>query len=589
MIDLSALGLPPVQTSHHGGKHDKTGASHEHGKDAKSFGDLVKEAGKKGGGKHAAGDDIVADIDALAIDDLTVDDNEASDAAATLKVRAGNVIAGSNLDDENAPHRALSSKIAAKSAADAAAAPKHGNKNPAGDIVASKTGHRHSTHAVAATKAGQSSHAEDTGAMVEEDDAASDVDLPGTDPVDTETPQSAGRARISAGLQQLLKSETVNGVPDQIDDGNDEVKHGQVDNNQGQKTSKDVAPIGKEKTAASPSEELHALLGMVPANDDTDADAVKKPVEKPVKTAGHAVDDEAAADAKPVKAEHVDDPAAVTGMALPNAQAATVQHVGKHSDGAAARTKSGEEPPKASGIDKLRTVGTGGKGRPVDIELSKSTNHDHPEAAGGKPDLVTVLESRRYLGFTGDGGNASALTNAIKAEPSWAQVMQGANAGAQQTATEVNTLKLQMNPEHLGNMTASLRLKGDELSVEVRVETADAYHQLSQDQDSIVKALKDQGFSIDQVSIQLSPSARPDAGQGSANQNSGNQNNSNQYQSGSGGQNLQQGGQGGQARQHDEGARRNPNQNNWTSNDPTSTYSDSGIGRNRTDTGNLYL
>ena len=78
--------------------------------------------------------------------------------------------------------------------------------------------------------------------------------------------------------------------------------------------------------------------------------------------------------------------------------------------------------------------------------------------------------------------------------------------------TEVNTLKLQMNPDNLGNMVASLKIKGEELSVELRVDSVEAYQELSADHDDIVKGLQDEGFTIDKVTVQLNATDRTDMG-----------------------------------------------------------------------------
>jgi chemotaxis protein MotD len=552
MIDLSALGLSSVQTSPHGGKRDKVDASQEHGKNAKSFGDLVDQAGKKGGSGNK-GDEIALRGAA----DLETDDKQAAEAAAALKAGAGHgtdSIAMPKIG--NASRNAASLKAEAGNPADASRS-KHDSKSATDDAVKPKTGKSET--------------------VVAADGEAVDVDLLAGDAAKAETSQSEARLRPSAGARQLTNPGIARTALPQSADGKDEVKGDKAANKQALNAQKDDATAVKGKPVASPSEELQALLGMAPAKDEADADVAGKPVEKPLaKTSEHASDDNKT-DAKPAD----DAVAAVGGAAASAAQAAAVQHPAlKLPESAADRVDTGDKASADNDVDKLPLVSNGGKGRPTDVELAKRAGGNHAEpAGGGKTDFVTVLDSRRYLGFTPDSSNTVALTNAIKAEPSWAQVIHNVNTGAGHTATEVNTLKLQMNPEHLGNMTASLRLKGDELSVEVRVETVDAYRQLSKDQDSIVKALKDQGFSIDQVSIQLSPAARSDAGQGSGSQ----------YQSGGGDQNLQQGGQGDTARQRDEGARRNSNQNNWMGNDTTSTFSDSGTGRSNTDTGNLYL
>jgi chemotaxis protein MotD len=150
------------------------------------------------------------------------------------------------------------------------------------------------------------------------------------------------------------------------------------------------------------------------------------------------------------------------------------------------------------------------------------------------------------------------------------------NAIEGNTTTTVNTLKLQMNPENLGSMTASLRLKGEELTVEVKVETVEAYRHLTNDHDQILKALKDQGFSIDQVSIQLSSAAagdKTDLGQ-DRNSQSGQDLGDNQRQS---------------ARQREENDRRTGNQDFWRNNEQTSSQSDLGNTSDDVGTGNIYL
>jgi hypothetical protein len=167
----------------------------------------------------------------------------------------------------------------------------------------------------------------------------------------------------------------------------------------------------------------------------------------------------------------------------------------------------------------VRVVSADGRGRAVDIGLAKVTSEqtrdsDKP-AAAQKVDTATVLEARRYLGFTQDT-NATTLAHAVKADPGWTAALDAADrldtATLGRTMTEVNTLKLQMNPENLGSMVASLRLKGEELTVELQVSTVEAYRHLSADHDDIVKALQDQGFTIDKVTVQLNAADRTDTG-----------------------------------------------------------------------------
>lgn len=606
MIDLSALGLSSVHTQHAGGKRDKS--SHDDGKNAKNFGDFVNAAGKNNR-RNAANDD-----------------------AANLKAADADTVEAATAGDEAAPPEAGEAELPGDRRTDirtqadkSAAAPKFekfADLGKAGnaDAKQGKPPETHLPQAEAGKKAEDGKKADDgkkaedgkadtspalkaadgqkTAGALKVAELLRNVDAPGRAGTDNEvdgshaTTQAApaeGRIQLPASVQQAMKSVADGGVLQRAEPAKSEVKTDRLEVKQEQNPHKDDVTAVKLKTAPSPSQELHALLGMAPEAEEADAEAVDPATEKPLaKASKHPDDDDKTADGKPAKTDDTVN-AVIDAIKpdVPAAQAAAVQHAAvKAADSAplAADADDGKTP-AGNDAGKVQLLSDDGRSRPVDIELTRTGKDDDAEPQlNGKADFVTVLDSRRYLGFSTDAGNAAALTSAIKAEPSWAQVMQGVNAGVRHTATEVNTLKLQMNPEHLGNMTASLRLKGEELSVEVRVDTVDAYRQLSNDHDGIVKALKDQGFSIDQVSIQLSPSARADAGQGSTSQNSGNQS-----QSGGSGQNLQQGGQGDNARQRDESARRNLNQNNWMGNDPTSTFSDSGIGSGSADTGNLYL
>ncbi|KJS16416.1 MAG: hypothetical protein VR78_07640, partial [Hoeflea sp. BRH_c9] len=88
-----------------------------------------------------------------------------------------------------------------------------------------------------------------------------------------------------------------------------------------------------------------------------------------------------------------------------------------------------------------------------------------------------------------------------------------AAAGAAQTGQTLHTLKLQLNPVSMGSVTAVLKLSGETLSVEIKVETADAYRQLSDDSQSILKALRGQGYGVEQISIQHVPTPDRSASQ----------------------------------------------------------------------------
>ena len=180
---------------------------------------------------------------------------------------------------------------------------------------------------------------------------------------------------------------------------------------------------------------------------------------------------------------------------------------------AASAADTGDVP--QSDADQLfRLIRADGKGRDLDMSLSdkgdRATFRD-ANPTGPKGETVAVIDARRYIGLA-QTGNAAAVTSAIRQDPQWAASLSATgglnHSEAAATGKVVNTLKIQMNPIELGLITATLRLHGDELVVSLQVETGEAYRQLTDDQDAIVRALRGQGFAVDQVSVQLAPTDR---------------------------------------------------------------------------------
>ncbi len=148
--------------------------------------------------------------------------------------------------------------------------------------------------------------------------------------------------------------------------------------------------------------------------------------------------------------------------------------------------------------------------------------------AGGKAsvDTVTVLDSRRFIGLA-QNTNSAAVTAAISGDSEWAHAMQASSslsnaAELSSTGKVVNTLKIQMNPIDLGLVTATLRLQGDALNVDLKVSTGAAYRQLKEDHGKMLEALRAQGYAVDSVTISMAPTPTSDAGQAST-QNGGSQ------------------------------------------------------------------
>lgn len=143
---------------------------------------------------------------------------------------------------------------------------------------------------------------------------------------------------------------------------------------------------------------------------------------------------------------------------------------------------------------------------------------------------VSVLDSRRIIApaSTSNGANIAA---AMSGDSSWAQAMHSHAAdrltASEQASTDrtMNTLKLKMTPESLGNVTATLKLTNGELTVSLVVENSAAYRKLNEDQSSMVSALKNQGFSVDQIQISIASTEKSntDSGQTNAQSQNGNQ------------------------------------------------------------------
>lgn len=163
-----------------------------------------------------------------------------------------------------------------------------------------------------------------------------------------------------------------------------------------------------------------------------------------------------------------------------------------------------------------------GRGQQVALEARAGVEDgERPAAARSDVNSVLVVEQRRFLAPVSD--NVLNIAGTLSGDPEWATAMRPdqtlANAAAQAGSGKVvNTLKIQMHPIELGLVTATLRLRGDELSVDLKVESGAAYRSLKDDQTRIIEALKAHGFAVDQVNISFSAER---ADQQAANQQNG--------------------------------------------------------------------
>ena len=193
----------------------------------------------------------------------------------------------------------------------------------------------------------------------------------------------------------------------------------------------------------------------------------------------------------------------------------------------------------------FRLTRADGRGGALDMSISKSGDDaadvQVAAPAGGDVQAVTVLDSRRYLGLAANS-NSSLVAGALAGDREWSAAMQPGSAlsnaaNLSSTGKVVNTLKIQLNPDNLGNVTATMRLSGDQLSVDLKVQTGEAYRQLHADQSHMVDALRAQGYQVDNITVTMASNADQQA-------DSGRQSGSNQSQQ----QSLLNQGQGGDAR-----------------------------------------
>ncbi|NLS18076.1 flagellar hook-length control protein FliK [Rhizobium sp. P40RR-XXII] len=242
-----------------------------------------------------------------------------------------------------------------------------------------------------------------------------------------------------------------------------------------------------------------------------------------------------AAQAGTAPAGKTTDDAKIQGMPLGNAAVTN-----DASDAAVTLPDDGKG---ADAAQTFRLTRSDGRGSALDLSISKSGDDAADvkvaASAGGDTPTITVLDSRRYLGLA-TNSNSSLVAGALAGDREWSAAMQPGSAlsnaaNLSSTGKVVNTLKIQLRPDNLGDVTATMRLSGDQLSVDLKVQTGEAYRQLHADQSHMVDALRAQGYQVDSITVTLASNADQQSDSG---RNSG----SNQQQS------LLNQGQGGDAR-----------------------------------------
>lgn len=159
----------------------------------------------------------------------------------------------------------------------------------------------------------------------------------------------------------------------------------------------------------------------------------------------------------------------------------------------------------ADGDRDFRFVRADGKGQSLLLRSEGAAGSEQSEAKA--VETVTVVDSRRYIAPVSTT-NAASISAAMLGDSEWVGAMSPgselANAATQSSQGKVvHTLKIQMTPIELGSVTATLRLSGEELSVQLTVDNPAALRQLQNDQSDILKSLRAQGLVVDQVQVNM--------------------------------------------------------------------------------------
>ncbi|TXI07605.1 MAG: flagellar hook-length control protein FliK [Rhizobium sp.] len=255
------------------------------------------------------------------------------------------------------------------------------------------------------------------------------------------------------------------------------------------KGAKDTTPADDGKSAPTQANEA--------ANTISDALSLLN-VPQPVAAAAQAV---------PAQAGKTADDAKVQGLPLVKAAPAD--------DASEAMPALPDDAKGSDAAQTFRVARADGRGNALDLSISKSGDDAADvkvaASAGGDAPAVTVLDSRRYLGLA-TNSNSALVAGSLAGDREWSAAMQPGSAlsnAANLTSTGkvVNTLKIQLRPDNLGDVTATMRLSGDQLSVDLKVQTGEAYRQLHADQSHMVEALRAQGYQVDSITVTLASNA----------------------------------------------------------------------------------
>lgn len=187
----------------------------------------------------------------------------------------------------------------------------------------------------------------------------------------------------------------------------------------------------------------------------------------------------------------------------------------------------------AAGRQPGATQGKARLGEDVAVSETSETESPDPARSEARKSSSVAERSRTFLRADPDGqpvdddkainadarnstsgalsGNGAAVARGLSelgkeigkpAGPATASSAATSLAAEQHKMQPMTMLKIQLNPLSLGHVNAVMRLAGDALTVDLQVETAEAYRQLNDDSQAIVKSLRAQGYAVEHVTVQ---------------------------------------------------------------------------------------
>ncbi|WP_274627864.1 flagellar hook-length control protein FliK [Arvimicrobium flavum] len=154
---------------------------------------------------------------------------------------------------------------------------------------------------------------------------------------------------------------------------------------------------------------------------------------------------------------------------------------------------------------------------------TQSRDRDEAPAPSGAADRSAARAAELPLTPMRSAPTVASIVEPFLASSPVARTGAASLPEAETVSSAPHSLKIQLRPIELGVVTATLRMAGDTLTVEMMPENIEAYERLNLDSDAIVKALRGIGLQVDQVTVQQPQVANPKPENGSPTPSSGGQ------------------------------------------------------------------